>query len=321
MLHQDDHTQLIQRCYSAALIRDAWDGFLELLCRLTGADGAHAILDGVIEVSLGTGPAPHPDGMGLRYNRIYDHSEISHDPLRDYWCRLIKLRSQSGIESVIVLYRAAHRPDFRAVEAQLLDHIAPHVSHAHHMAAMALKDRRRAEHNAALGADLGGSWITCDAQGRVQDASDLARTWAAQREVDLSHGAPLRFGCAEVDQAFQRALSTRDTSSVLEHPSAQMVIAREGERVILRVRHAPRYQRYSARDIAQYFSITPSEARLLQRLCDGMSLAQAGHDLGWTDGSTRSCSKAIYAKLSVSGQAALIQYVYQSALLLGLRAE
>lgn len=324
MLHQDDYTQLIQRCYSAALDGAGWEPFLEDLRRLSGATAAQLRLGSLGVWATGDVEFKGLHTAGLRRGRVYDQSELGLLPpsaSTGPWCRAITLHFGSGERGEMILARPSHRPDFRTIEGQILEKIAPHVEQSARLGLAHWVQSAAATRSAALAADLGGRWIQCDANGRVVAFCDHAPRWAEAQGIPLARGAPLRWGDADCDHLFQRAIlggaALPTMMPVPADPPVSVVLESCGAKgVLVRVRHRPRYQDMPADLVAAALTLTPSEARLVQRLCDGLSLVQAAQDLGWTEGSTRSCSKAIYGKLGVPGQVGLLTLVHHSAILL-----
>jgi DNA-binding CsgD family transcriptional regulator len=66
--------------------------------------------------------------------------------------------------------------------------------------------------------------------------------------------------------------------------------------------------------LAQLFDLTASEARLALALSRGLSIAEAGPEVGLTVESARTYSKRIYAKTGARGQADLVRFIHRSVL-------
>ena len=66
--------------------------------------------------------------------------------------------------------------------------------------------------------------------------------------------------------------------------------------------------------LADALGLSRSEARLAAQLGDGLRLKEAATQLGWTEETVRSCSKTIYAKMGVQGQAGLLRQLHGAGL-------
>jgi DNA-binding CsgD family transcriptional regulator len=66
--------------------------------------------------------------------------------------------------------------------------------------------------------------------------------------------------------------------------------------------------------LAQLFDLLPSEARLALALGRGMSIAEAAKELNLTEGSARTYTKKIYAKMGARGHPDLVRFVQRSVL-------
>ena len=92
-------------------------------------------------------------------------------------------------------------------------------------------------------------------------------------------------------------------------------VEREGERgVIGMLRTTPLATEKRPEEIAAHLKLSRSEARLAALLVDGMTLKSAAVQLGWTEETTRSASKKIFARMDVSGQPELIRRVHGGSL-------
>jgi len=66
--------------------------------------------------------------------------------------------------------------------------------------------------------------------------------------------------------------------------------------------------------VMQLYALTRAEARLAMMLANGFSIADAAESLGLTEGSARTYSKRIYAKMGVNRQAELVQALHKSVI-------
>ncbi|MBX3594727.1 helix-turn-helix transcriptional regulator [Sphingomonas sp.] len=69
--------------------------------------------------------------------------------------------------------------------------------------------------------------------------------------------------------------------------------------------------------ISALFDLTPSEARLAALLTQGYSLSEASEQAGITEGTARSYSKRVYAKVGVNRQTELVRLILRSVAMLG----
>ena len=64
--------------------------------------------------------------------------------------------------------------------------------------------------------------------------------------------------------------------------------------------------------LSKLFNLPPREAEFAVAVADGLSIAEAGKQMGLTLETARNYSKQLYAKLDVSGQAQLVRLVLRS---------
>ncbi|WP_163846447.1 helix-turn-helix transcriptional regulator [Pseudooceanicola aestuarii] len=345
MAHVDEQTALIRALFAAAaggateceaadggdsaVAGAPWQDMLQRLRQVTRADGAALWLD----PARGRGPSwVHGTMAGpeaairrsLRFDRVYGADELPGDPGDAGALRVVKARAGTHLQATLGIARQSHRQDFRSADGQQLNALAPFLGQAAEIWARHQAARERAARDAGLAAGLGAGWLLLDATGLILDLSPAARTWgaalglqlAARRRLDLADGAralALRGGltaCLAGEGPVPLTLS-RD-------PLVELVLTRDpgpGDAAILaRLRHSMPCAAIPPARIARHFALTLSEARLTALICDGHSLRDAAHRLGWTEATARTCSKAIFARLGVSGQPGLVRRVLSGAL-------
>ena len=91
----------------------------------------------------------------------------------------------------------------------------------------------------------------------------------------------------------------------IEHDNAPAILGR--------LRTRPQCALISAQVVAHHFGVSTSEARLAILICDGHSLKAAAAVLGWTEETTRTCSKSLFARMGVSGQPDLVRRILNSS--------
>ncbi|SOB97756.1 hypothetical protein SAMN05877809_10230 [Rhodobacter sp. JA431] len=336
MFYVDDQTRLLNTLFSCAAASEGpekgqWQPFLARLRDLARADGVSLCLaQGRAQRrswSVGQAPNVAPEALEpLRFQRVYEQSEVLGEAAESGFLRLIKVRSGPNMQAVLSLFRGAEKSDFRAIDGQSLDLVAGYLAQAVSIWAALEEERSLAALNAQTAQLLGAGWLLIDSGGVITHLSPLAKDLA--EEAGLPFATRRRFEPSDpaLASAYRAALSAclthgRPQSVLLSHePLIEMVLQRDvqssagGLRAALR--HAPQLRSIDPARLATHFGLTPSEARLAARLCDGQSLRDAAQDLGWTEQTARSCSKAIFARLGVSGQPALVRHILSSGVFL-----
>lgn len=317
----DDHTQLVQACYAAATEgAQGWPAFAALLGRKTQSDGVGIYGDG-IHVQWHEAEPLHNDLIApLRYNRVYGQEDLQPAYAGRAYLRLLKLRGGTGAVWV-VLSRDSYRSDYRSVEGQMLDALAPYLTQAFEISAQLAQARADAQRTEQLAHDGGLGWITFDLRGTVLRASGTAVTWAAAQGCDILRVKRLELPDADAAYALTQGMAQcraggAQNVRIEAAPSGEILFTKPDheDTIHARLRITPILARLDIAQIAARLAITPSEARLVQLLGDGTALKDAAAQLGWTEGSARSCSKAIFAKLGLSGQAELMRSVHTGGL-------
>lgn len=230
--------------------------------------------------------------------------------------RALKLRI--GQEGVALIMLQREEPDFRAMDAVQLSNLIPYLGPALSGWRQLARQRAEAALDRQLCRDLGAGWVAFAPSGRVLSmapgmAQQLATTAGLSLRADDRLFVPDCEAAHALHQGLAVALAEGVPQFVALSPDSgvQMLIRAErlaGEPVLIgRLR-----QELSARDLpleqlAARFGLNRSEARLSAHLCDGFSLREAALAFGWTQETTRSCSKQIYAKMGVSGQTGVLR--------------
>ena len=323
----DEQTGLVMALYAAAANGD-WQGLLDRLAGVTQADRAAMLLTPVRGAALRLGVGVPDDLLDrLRFDRVYDADGLPGGQAVDGLLRLVRVRARSGAQAVLSVHRDAHRQDFRSADGQRLSALAPFLAQAADLWIETQARKAAAEREAAAASAFGAGWIVFDLSGTVIQMSDFAQAWGEGLSLRLADRRRLELPEAEAAQAFRAAFAAavegRATGPVLiaGEPPAEIVLALTvfaGEAAILaRLRQMPMAGAAPAERFARHFGLSLSEARLAALISDGHSLREAAKTLGWTEESTRTCSKAIFARMGVSGQPGLVRRVATSALWLG----
>ena len=326
----DDQTKLVRALFAATeeLREGAWGGFLALLKSVAQADGVALVLDQANRsTAWQEGPCPDLGAetrQNLRFDRVYAQDNLPRGGVVDGHFRAVKVRGESGRQISLNLFRAPHQRDFRGTDGQLLSALVPFLGQAVDLWRARIEERDRAALSESLLGALGGGWVRFDVSGAILAVSPLAKTWGDTTGLRLEERRWLEFSEGERAQAwrtaFAKALAGEAPAPVVldEEPMAEMVLRREelaGDTTVvgaLRMAHSA--AGIPAEVLAGHFGISQSEARLAALICDGFSLKEAALALGWTEESTRTCSKAIFARMGAHGQPALVRRMSQSAL-------
>jgi DNA-binding CsgD family transcriptional regulator len=162
---------------------------------------------------------------------------------------------------------------------------------------------------------LGGGWLVFDATGKILRLSPNLATY-----FQAAEGLPLKFGEPAISSAFSEAFAQAvagEEPVAFSFGQCEMLLTRiENDNalaILARLRTTPCCALISAQAVAHHFGISTSEARLAILICDGHSLKAAAAMLGWTEESTRTCSKSLFARLGVSGQPNLVRRMLNSS--------
>lgn len=317
----DDQTRLIRALFAEtqADAHGVWTGFLSLLRQVTQAEGASLALDLQNQMRSWRDGSPnngHPSSWRtLRFDRVYSQENLPASKEGDAPTRVIKVRAANGAGLTLSITRNIHDRDFRSADGQMLYSLAPFLGQA-----MGLwLDRQRERTDAQIGETmltaLGGAWLVLDATGKVIRLSASLAT-----DFQATEGLPLKFGEPAISSAFTEAFAQ---AAAGEEPVAFSLM--RGEMLLTQIEHenapavlgllrtTPQCASISAQAVAHHFGVSISEARLAMLICDGHSLKAAAAMLGWTEESTRTCSKRLMARLGVGRQPELVQRILNSS--------
>lgn len=321
----DEQTRLIRALFveTQADAYDAWTGFLSLLRRVTQAEGACLVLDLQNQTRSWCDGSPSDDDPAsrreLRFDRVYSQEGLPASKEGSAPTRMIKVRATNGAGLTLSIKRSTLDRDFRSADGQMLHSIAPFLGQA-----MGLwLDRQRERADSKIGetmlSALGGGWLVLDRTGKILRLSANLKT-----DFQAAEGLSLKFGEPAISSAFAEAFAQAVAG---EEPVAfslnqgEMLLTRiENDNALAilgRLRTTPQCASISAQAIAHHFSISTSEARLAILICDGHSLKAAAVMLGWTEESTRTCSKSLFARMGVSGQPNLVHRILSSSIWFG----
>lgn len=322
MQYIDDQTSLIQSLFCAST-SGAWQEFLTPLRDLTQADGV------MLQFQPARGTAKlWTDGAGiepldtllptLRFDRVYGQEDLTTGQGFDGFFRLVKVRAGAQDTASLSIIRAPHRRDFRSPDRQFLTTVTPFLGQCLSTWADLNKQRSEAAQSDTLVAHLGAAWIKTDLSGNIQSMSPNAPDLRAFANMRIADRLRLEFADPEMALRFRTAFSacaTQSTPAVVFSPHLETELyltQTEGGEILIRVRETPEHARVPTPAFASHFGLNRSEARLAALICDGYSLKSAAKALGWTDETTRSCSKAIFARMGVQGQTGLLRRVLSS---------
>jgi len=244
--------------------------------------------------------------------------------------RMMRIIEPSGVNAWLTITR--RKSDFELKDDALLNSIAPFLRSV--LRSFVALERERT--NAVLAGDaiqrLSFGWITLDAGGHVLEAdaqgqSILDKSGALRRDArGVLKGATPKKGreILDVIKALANDQSARPRAMILSRDPWLDMLLVPANRNSISAKSVPAVVAYVHSDgslaadrceqLAQLFDLLPSEARLALALGRGLSIAEAAEQLNLTEGSARTYSKKIYAKMGARGHADLILYIYRSVL-------
>ena len=334
MPYFDDQTRLMQALFAAAATRPIsaekagpWRSFLELLRDTTQADDATLTWDRTGSAATWTiddGPGLDPALLRrMRFDRIYTEGDLPEIAPCSAFLRLVRVRVDAGSTATLSIHRKSSEKEFRSADAHYLNAVAPFLGQAVSLHSSLQAERALAALNEQLSEDLGVRWILLDISAVIVGCSSTDAMWNAKIDLRLGDRRRLEFSDLGRAQLFHEAFAAcvagtkRAPVTVSTDPFVELVLRRiswRGEAMVLAiVRTVPALSSFPQDNLAAHFDLSPSQARLAAYLCDGYSIQEAAKLLGWTEGTARTCSKAIYARLDVTGQSGLLRRVLNSA--------
>ncbi|MBE1290341.1 MAG: hypothetical protein GJ679_10125 [Rhodobacteraceae bacterium] len=318
----DDQTRLIRALFAEtqADTQEAWTGFLSLLRQLTQAEGASLALDHQNQTrSWRDGSPNYVDLLSrqpLRFDRVYSQESLTLSEADGAPMRLIKVQATSGAGLTLSITRNTHDRDFRSADGQMLHGLAPFLGQAMGLWLNLQRERADAQTGEAMLTALGGGWLILDGAGRVLQCSANLPTG-----LQATEGLPPKFPDPAISSAYAKAFAQAMAGkkpATLSLEKGEMLLTQiehENAPAILgQLRITPKCALISAKVFAHHFGVSTSEARLAILICDGHNLKDAAAMLGWTEESTRTCSKRLMARLGVNRQPELVQRILNSSL-------
>ena len=228
---------------------------------------------------------------------------------------MIKVRAANGAGLTLSVKRSTHDRDFRSADGQMLHSLAPFLGQAMGLWLDRQRERAGVQISDTMLTALGGGWLILDKTGKILRLSASLAT-----DFEAAEGLPLKFVEPAISSAFTEAFAQAVAG---EEPVALSL--NQGEMLLTQIEHdnapailgwlriTPKCALISAKVFAHHFGVSISEARLAILICDGHSLKAAAAMLGWTEQSTRTCSKSLFARTGVRGQPDLVRRILNSS--------
>ncbi|MFN4058712.1 MAG: helix-turn-helix transcriptional regulator [Roseinatronobacter sp.] len=303
-----DLGQIILALTDAAQEEAPQAALLHVLAASLRADAGSFWLDGA-EWRLGANgpaPAPLPDSLHLaRLGRVYgpDDWPLRGQPLPPRGEGRALGVAVEGSAVWVALIRT--RGTMRALDTARLSAIAPHLAQAVTLAQHLRDARTKAQARALALRRLSVGILHLDrTRGPLPDADATTQALLAAHGLSL-HDLARRWPWADSETLTEVA------------QDLDLVTIPDGDGIRALGLLRPRRGRLpSPAALAQALGLTLSEARLAHSLARHTTLDQTARALGLTDATARFYTKQIFAKTGCSGQPALMQRIWASALLL-----
>lgn len=318
----DDQTQLIRALFAETQsdAHDAWSGFLSSLRQVTRAERASLHLDLPNKTqSWSDGDVRVEDPLlrrTLRFDRVYSQDSLPVSKDGNVPTRRIKVRTTQGAGLTLSINRSTHDRDFRSADGQMLHGLAPFLGQAMGLWLDRQREYALSKINGAMLASLGGGWLVLDKTAKILRVSAHSTTG-----IQVTEGLPLTFEdpttASEFTEAFSQAVVGGEPSVLLLKQGEMLLTPIEYDHapaILAQFRAPPQCAVISVQAVALHFGVSNSEARLAKLICDGHSLKSASAMLGWTEESTRTCSKSLFAHMGVSGQPHLVRRLLNSSI-------
>ncbi len=324
----DDQTELIKALFASASKsgpNEAWSAFLAVLRSITQADGAVLCIEADKAAVFGTGPTVEAElRTRLRVDRVYDQDTLPYFEWRHGYLRAVKVRIDQTMTASLWITRGRHSKDFRSVDGQLLSSLTPFLGQAAAMWQSLETERCRAVLMSKVAECSGIGWIIFERSGLIGGYSEAVSKWSEDLGLRLVDRRRLELVADEAAQSFRTAFqsilagSPREVAVLGVEPLVELILTPLPDNLVLgSFRFCTPASVVPSEMVAAHFSISKSEARLAMQLCDGANIKEAAVNLGWTEETTRSTTKAIFARLGISGQPALVRRIMGSGLWLG----
>jgi hypothetical protein len=324
----DDQTRLIRALFAETQhdANGAWLGFLALLRQVTQAEGASLTLYHQNQTHTWCDGSPRDcdpsSTQALRFDRVYSQENLPASKGGAAPTRMIKVRTTNGSGLTLSISRGTHGRDFRSADGQVLHRLTPFLGQAMGLWLDRHREHAESEIGETMLAAMGGGWVVFDTTGRILRFSQRLLGMRRPACFQVAEGGALKFAEPAIASEFTQALAKAMTGKepvVLSLKQGEILLTRieydKAPAILGRLRLTPQYSFILAQAIAQHFCISTSEARLAILICDGHSLKAAATNLGWTEESTRTCSKSLFARLDVNGQPGLVRRILNSSVL------
>lgn len=260
-------------------------------------------------------------------------------PLDFEYATCLCVAGAGGGNTWLYLVRSEQQGDFSEGELAALRRLSPHLQRGLRLVARLQRMESEKTAYAATVDTLAIGTLVLDQHGGVLSANQRAEAiLGAGAGIGLRQGR-LRLEAREADRELQQLIDALlrqpdpSRAEALALPRAgrtalglllrtlPAAAVRDNEPVPALVVYLtdPASHRLAPQElIARLFGLTAAEARLAALLADGMSLAEAAAALAISEGSARTYSKRIFAKIGVSRQAELVRLVLKSVAALAL---
>ena len=246
--------------------------------------------------------------------------------------REMRVQEASGVDAWLSIVRSGK--DFSDSVTRLLHQIAPVLRGVLRHFVAREQDRFAGEMARDAARRLQFGWIALDAEGQVISADQFGAHVLANSDVLgrdkagrlLVKPAELQ---SEIEQVVAKiAAGTERQPRVLQLrgdpwldmlivPARHRLLAAAGTAAVIAYVHGDNWSTQDRQvQIAELFSLTPSEAKLALALCRGRTIAEAAVEIGLTVQSARTYSKSIFAKAGARGQPDLVRIIMGSILAL-----
>lgn len=285
-------------------------GFLARLCARVSAQGAAVVItpSGPDQTPIAShypqaSPLPSAEYLQrMRYLRVYSGDDFPHP--RPF--RAIRVRMDGGGDAVLVVQKDG--ADFAASTSALLTLLAENLGVAAQSAINRRAETVQATQMADVLARLSLSWVLVEWQAGA--AVVLASAGA------LAHSV-VQAGRLRLPAPLQRRLvdGMAQTGPIAGQDAGLQILALPAPpRMVIYLQTPRAHMGASPATLAEFAGLTVAEARFVQKLCSGHTIAQAGDALGLTPETARYYSKQAYAKLGLPSQTAVVQMIDRSVL-------
>jgi DNA-binding CsgD family transcriptional regulator len=348
-------SKLIGRIYDASLDPRHWQGVLASMCGLMDAKAASIQMfdplnNNKLRLSMDYGSDPkwaellhstyaalcpigpilllaELDEAGSIFNYI-DEEEFVETRFYKEWCvpqdfhdmtGAILAKSQAEIGTLSVI-RSRSKPNFNAVELELLGMITPHVRRAVTIAGLFEHQAIELAGLTTLMQKLSTAIIVVDASGRVLKSNAAAETLLIGGETFRIESGRLAFSSVEGSKGLSDALSMCNGSPAIvpltSGPQSRLtaaVVSMDAKHSTFAVLvHAPQPTLPAmGKPLVQAFGFTPREVAVLMPVLEGKAAAEIAEALGVSVPTVRTHLASLMEKTKTTRQADLVRVVMQ----------